>query len=130
MTLKKKTSERILTEVELELMNVIWGLDECTVREVQEALPKGRDLAYTSVATIMKILEGKRVLASRRSDKAHVYRPLLSRADYESTTLRHVTENVFGGNPASVVMRLLDETELSRDELQSIRKLLNERIQS
>src|SRR5262245_60724007 len=117
MTPKKKTSvpDRILTDVELELMNVIWNLGECTVRDVQAALPKERALAYTSVATMMKILEQKHALSSRRSERAHVYKARLSRVEYEATTLRHVTRNVFQGNPASVVMRLLDETDLSRE---------------
>src|SRR3954463_5250813 len=114
-----KKPERILTEVELELMNVIWELGECTVRDVLDALPEGRELAYTSVATMMKILEQKDFLISARSDRAHTYRPRLSRADYEATALRDVTRTVFRGNPTSVVMRLLDESRLSSEELKS-----------
>jgi len=72
MTPRKKTKpERMLTEVELELMNVIWNLGECTVREVQESLPKERDLAYTSVATMMKILEQKGILTSHAPRYTH-----------------------------------------------------------
>jgi predicted transcriptional regulator len=128
MTPKKKAKpERLLTEVELELMNVIWNLGECTVREVQEALPKERDLAYTSVATMMKILEQKGILVSQPSERAHVYKPLVQRADYESAALRHVTRNVFQGNPASIVMRLLDESDLSKEELERVRALLDEK---
>jgi predicted transcriptional regulator len=127
-----KKKDKILTEVELELMNVIWqlGTKECTVREVQEALPAKRDLAYTTVATMMKILEQKGILSSRTSDeRAHVYRPLTSRAEYEAAALRHVTQSVFQGNPASIVMRLLDESELSPEELDQVRALLDEKAQ-
>ena len=126
----EKKKDRPLTEVELELMNVIWELGECTVKDVQAALPPTRDLAYTSVATIMKILEQKGVLRSARGERAHSYRPLLARADYEAASLRHLTDRVFRGDPGSMVRRLLDESELSAEELRKIRTLLNERLRS
>jgi predicted transcriptional regulator len=127
MVRKRPKLEKPLTEVELELMNIIWTLGEATVKDVQSALPKDRDLAYTSVATIMKILEQKEVLSSRKAERAHVYRPLLTREEYGSLSLKHLAENVFQGDPGSMVMRLLDETELSPDELAAIRKVLDER---
>lgn len=125
---KKATIEKPLTEVELELMNIIWDLGECTVRDVQTALSKERELAYTSIATIMKILEQKGALESRKDDRAHTYFPLISRSDYEATSLRHLTRNLFRGDPSSVVLRLLNDTDLSTDELKAIRKLLDQRI--
>jgi predicted transcriptional regulator len=129
MTPRKKTAiEKPLTEVELELMTAIWRIGECTVRDVMEALPKERELAYTSVATMMKILETKGVLRSVKTDRAHLYRPMLSRADYEALSLRHLTENVFQGDPSSMVMRLLEDSKLSVEELRAIRKMLDERM--
>lgn len=125
---KRNISERSLTEVELELMNIIWHLGECTVKDVQTALPKARALAYTSVATIMKILEGKEVLASRKGDRAHTYSPLLSKTDYEASALRSIANNLFQGSPSSMVMRLLDESNLTQKELETIRSFLNERL--
>src|SRR5687767_2249909 len=116
---------KLLTEVELELMNLIWDKGTCTVREVQESLPKKRALAYTSVATMMKILEQKGVLKIRKDAWPHSYEPIVTRADYEARSLRHLQENVFKGSPSSLVMRLLDENELSRDELEALRKLLD-----
>src|ERR1035437_4154917 len=122
MASKKPQLEKPLTEVELELMNVIWSLEQCTVKEVQTALSKDRDLAYTSVATMMKILEQKQVLTSAKTDRAHSYRPLVSREEYEALSLRHLKIHVFNNDPASMVMRLLNEKGLSRDELRTIRK--------
>ena len=62
----RKKPEKLLTDVELELMNLIWERGTCTVKDAQSALPKERDLAYTSVATIMKILEQKRHTEKRK----------------------------------------------------------------
>lgn len=129
MAQKKRTKlEKPFTEVELELMNAIWGLGECTVKDVQEALPKGRELAYTSVATMMKILEQKGALKSEKKDRAHTYQPLVSRSKYEGISLEHLKTNVFGGDPTSMVMRLLDNSDLSQKEIETIRSLLDDRI--
>ena len=129
MTQRKKANiEKPLTEVELELMNSIWELGECMVKDVQKALPKGRDLAYTSVATMMKILEQKGVLGSRKNERAHTYYPLIPRVEYEAASLRHLADNLFHGDPSSMVMRLLNDSKLSNEELQAIRKILNERM--
>jgi predicted transcriptional regulator len=120
--------EKPLTEVELELMNIVWSLGECTVKDVQNALPKERDLAYTSVATFMKILEQKGALKSTKEERAHIYRPIVSQAAYQNMSLDHIQENVFGGDPSSMVMRLIDNVQLSREEIEAIRSLLNQRL--
>lgn len=129
MTKKKKAEiDKPLTGVELELMNAVWDLGACTVKEVQLHLKKDRELAYTTVATVLKILEEKGTLESSKGERALVFRPLLSREEYGSLSLRHLAENVFQGNPTSMVMRLLDETKLSREEVQAIKLLLDERL--
>lgn len=129
MTRKKHQSpDRILTEVELELMRIIWESAPVTVRDVVEALPRERKLAYTTVATVMKILEKKRFLKSEKTDHSHRYRPLVSREDYESTSLKHLAKNVFQNDPSSMVMRLLSDTSLSHEALAAIKKILDERI--
>jgi predicted transcriptional regulator len=126
---KRNSGDRSLTAVELELMNIVWELGDCTVKDVQNALPKDRALAYTSVATMMKILEGKGVLESRKNDRAHTYYPLISKAQYEASALRQIANHLFQGDSTSMVMRLLDEADLSQKELEAIRSFLNERIQ-
>lgn len=121
-------NQKPLTEVELEVMNCVWDLGDCTVKEVQAALAAKRELAYTSVATMMKILEDKGFLASKKGERVIQYKPLLTREEYGSASLQHLASNVFQGNPSSMVMQLLGNTDLSQDELQAIRKLLDERL--
>jgi predicted transcriptional regulator len=127
---KKIKIEKPLTEVELQLMNAIWTIGDCTVKEVQQEISKTRDLAYTSVATIMKILEQKGILKSMKTDKAHLYSSLISKSNYETSSLRHLAENLFEGNPTSMVMRLLSDANLSKEELSSIQKILDQRKDS
>lgn len=127
---KVKTRERLLTEVELELMRIVWGLGSCVVRDVLEKLPPGRDITYTSVAKIMKILEDKGVLRSEKGEKTHTYHPILLRGEYEKRTLNHVAEKLFEGNPTSMVMRLIGEAKMSRKELEAIRETLESRLDS
>ena len=129
MTRKKNVSEgRLLTEVELEMMRIIWEQGESTVKEVLEALSSSRDLAYTSVATILKILEKKKVLTSRRDDRAHVYSPLVPKSAYESKSVNHLVEKLFEGTSSSLVVKLLNESNLTLEELKSIRCVLNEKM--
>lgn len=125
---KKPELDKPLTEVELELMNAVWDHGACTVKDVQKAVSKNRELAYTSVATMMKILEEKGALASDKGERVIVYKPLLSREAYGDASLKHLASNVFQGNSTSMVMRLLDDSQLSREELHTIRRMLDERI--
>jgi len=125
---KKVKFDKPFTEVELEIMNVIWDLGTCTVKDVQKILQEKRELAYTSVATMIKILEQKGILKSYKEDRAHLYKALVTREEYASVSLKHLADNVFQGDPSSMVMQLLSETKISKDELQNIRKLLDERL--
>ena len=130
MSAKEKMKiEKPLTEVELQLMNVIWLLGTCTVKEVQTEIFKERELAYTSVATIMKILESKGIVKSEKTDKAHVYTTLISKENYEKQSLEHLAENLFQGDSSMIVMRLLDNSNISQKELEAIREVLNSRLE-
>lgn len=124
---RKKTREapRRLTDVELELMNILWDLGEAGVAEVIAKLPAGRELAYTSVSTILRILEGKGIVAARKEGRGHVYVPVLTRADYEAQAVKDVVQRVFAGVPVAMVRQLLDTVELSDDDVREVRKLLS-----
>ena len=126
---RRTSRPKLLTEVELELMSTLWQLGEATVRDVLAHLAKGRNLAYTSVSTILRILEGKRLVKSRRNGKANLYRPAVSKSEYERRSLRHLVDKVFDGTPSAMVMRLLDDEGLSRTDLREIQRMLGERLQ-
>lgn len=130
--MKKNTKDherKRLTETELELMQIIWRLGEATVHEVIKHLPNHRQLAYTSVSTIIRILEKKDVLSSRKGQgNSYIYTPLIQKLDYEKDSLGHLIKNVFAGTPSSLVRTLVDSTDISEDDLIEIKKIFSKRF--
>ncbi len=124
-TKTKEAESKLLTETELELMTILWKLEEGSVSEVMEHLSPDRDLAYTSVSTILRILEQKRVLKTRKEGRGHVYIPLLKKSDYEAKTVKHVVDRVFDGTPVALVRQLLNSVELNEKDLEALKDLIN-----
>ena len=121
---KLKEYDGKLTDVELELMTILWRLGEGTVADVIEQLPKNRDLAYTSVSTILRILEQKGVLKTRKEGRGHIYIPALKKSDYESRTVKDVVDRVFDGTPVALVKQLLDSVKINESEVQELKALI------
>ena len=123
-------SNKKLTELELEIMKVIWDIGESTIGDVNTNLKStsNKKYAYTTVATIMKILEKKKFLKIKKSERAHKYAPLVSLEAYENSATDHFVDKVLGGRPARLVMRLLDEKGLGKDELKLIKQTLEARL--
>jgi predicted transcriptional regulator len=126
--MKKKNIEdsekRLLTEVELELMTILWRINEGSVGQVIAELPKERELAYTSVSTILRILEQKKIVGTRKEGRGHIYIPLMSKAEYEEKTVKHVVDNMFDGAPITLIKRLLDTVNINDKELEEIKELI------
>ena len=115
---------RLLTDVELELMTILWRLGAGTVADVRAALPASRDLAYTSVSTVLRILEKKGLVRSRKEGRGHVYAAAIEKERYEARALGHVIARVFDGVPVALVRRLVETEELTAREVDEIRALL------
>ncbi len=120
----KELDTKKLTDTELELMNILWTLGEGTVNDVMEQLPKNRELAYTSVSTILRILEQKQILKTRKEGRGHVYIPVLKKSDFESSTLEHVINNVFAGTPVALIRQLLCSSKIKEQDLDEIKKII------
>ena len=117
---------KLLTDTELELMNLLWDLGEGSVRDIQARLPEDRQLAYTSVSTILRILVQKEVVGTRKQGRGHIYLPLIPKRDYEEKSVKHLVQNVFHGTPSALVRRLIDD--VSNEELAEIKAMLDERL--
>lgn len=123
-TKDKKVETKLLTETELELMTILWKLGEGSVAEVIARLPKGRPLAYTSVSTILRILEQKGVLKTRKEGRGHIYVPQVQKTEYEAKTIKHVVDRVFEGAPLALVRQLLDSGQLDENDLAELKNLI------
>jgi predicted transcriptional regulator len=126
--MRRKRKPILLTEVELEFMNELWALGEGTVRDVLDQLPGDRNLAYTSAATILRILEQKEFVTSRKEGKKHVYMPALEKDVYQTRSLRDLSMKLFDDTPASLVARLVDDDEMTEETLGQIRALVDRRL--
>ncbi|HEU5020796.1 MAG TPA: BlaI/MecI/CopY family transcriptional regulator [Bryobacteraceae bacterium] len=113
----------VLTQQELEIMKVVWEHDTVTVREVYETLLKRRKVAYTTVMTMMKILEQKKYLKKNQTERAHVYRPAQPRHKVIGGLVREFVNRVFNGSAEPLLVHLVEEHDLSREDLEEIARL-------
>jgi BlaI family penicillinase repressor len=114
-----------LTPQELTIMKVVWRLESATVRDVYESLRTTRQVAYTTVMTMMKILEGKGYLKKSLVDRAHVYRPAKPRHQVISAMLREFVDRVFDGASDALLVHLAKDNRLSERQRQIVRKLVD-----
>jgi len=123
---RRETPARLLTELELALMTVLWRRGTATVSEMKRDLEAERKLAHTTVATMLKVLEGKGAAVATKEGRGLVYTAALAKADYETRALDHVVERVFDESPLALVRRLLGEGKLGPTELTELRRLLDD----
>jgi predicted transcriptional regulator len=109
-----------LTPQELAIMKVVWKLDSATVRDVHDHLRTKRQLAYTTVLTMMKILEQKGYVKKTRGDRAFVYRAAKPRAHVISGMVREFMDRVFDGAPRPMLLHLVKEAKLSEKDRKAL----------
>jgi predicted transcriptional regulator len=127
MAKKSKAIEKPLTATELEMMNVLWRIGSASVHQVVEALLPQRQLAYTSVSTIVRILEQKGYVRSRKEGRGHLYEPTIQKEAYQVASLQHLVSNVFDGTPTLLVQRLVDSEQIDPQQLDEIRRALKKK---
>lgn len=118
---------RELTERELEIMQVFWDRGESTVADVRQALAAaGRKLAYTTVATLVRILADKRFVEQTNDERPFRYRPVRSQPDVAGRLLNDLVDRVFGGSREQLLVRLLQERKLTAKERSVLEQILKE----
>jgi predicted transcriptional regulator len=122
--MRKKSS--VLTEQELEIMKIVWELESATVRDVYEALRGRRQIAYTTVMTMMKILEEKGHLKKWRRDRAYVYQATRPKQRVVTEMVREFVDRVFNGSAEPLVVHLVRDKRISEKDLQKIARMLRE----
>jgi predicted transcriptional regulator len=123
------TKSATLTEAELRLMDVLWQQGPSTVQQVLEGLPKKSQLAYNSVLTTIRILEKKGYLRHIKDGRAHVYRPLIERAEASRSEIRHLASRFFKDSHEMLVLNILEERGIDAEELNRLRQLLEQGVE-
>ncbi len=120
---RRKSPEQTLTPLELELMNVLWKTGPANVQTVQGHI-QGRELAYTTVQTMLNVLHRKGKVKRRLKDRAYVYRPILSRKKAVTQAVGDMLDRFFGGSADSLVLNLVETRHLTPEKLTQIQELL------
>jgi len=121
-----RTKAKTLTEQELEIMKIVWERETATVRDVYETLLERRKIAYTTVMTMMNILEEKGYLKKRADDKAYVYRPAQPRAKVIRAMVEDFVNRVFNGSAQPLLVELVRDRRLSEKDLEEITRQIKE----
>lgn len=122
MARRKSTN---LTEGELRLMQVLWKLGTGTVSDVVNGLPPSPPVAYSTVLTLMRILEEKGYVRHTKEGRAFVYEPVVGSKEASSKAVRHLLSRFFGNSREQLVVKLLEE-EIDAQELRRIKKRIAE----
>jgi BlaI family penicillinase repressor len=120
-----RTPHPTLTPQELAIMKVIWQLGTATVRDVYEALREKRAIAYTTVMTMMKILEEKGYLKKTQAERAHVYRPTRPRQQVVGAMVRDFVDRVFDGAAGGLLLHLAKDRRLTKAERDQLKALVD-----
>jgi predicted transcriptional regulator len=113
-----------LTEAELRIMNVLWTRSSGTVQQVLDALPDKPALAYNSVLTTIRILEKKGYVRHIKDGRAHVYAPLVERADASRSEISHLVSRFFRNSHEQLVFNILEERGIDDAELTRLKQML------
>ena len=120
-----RTPHPTLTPQELAIMKVVWRTDEATVRDVYEALQETRPVAYTTVMTMMRILQEKGYLTKATNDRAHVYRPAKPSQQVLGGMVRDFLDRVFDGASDALLVHLARDNKLTAKQRRIVRQLLD-----
>lgn len=112
------------SNVERQVLSVLWERGPATVRAVLEAMPDGKKRAYTTILSVMQVMEKKGLVAHTQQGNAHVYSARRTREEVAEPLLRSLVRDVFGGSPAAALQHLLAGHNVSREELNEVKRLV------
>ena len=121
----RKTSPA-LTDAEARVMAVLWQIRTARVGDVVAALAPERAVSYSTVQTILRILEDKAYVEHNKVARAFIYRPVVDERQARRRALRHLATRLFNGSPSLLVMNVLNDEEMDPDERQRLKRLIEE----
>ena len=118
--------DKQLTKAEEQFMQVLWELEEASVQDIIDQLPKPKP-AYNTVSTIIRILETKDFVAHKAKGRGYIYFPLVKKADYSNQTLNKLVDGYFGGSFKSMVSFFVNKNDVDINELETILEAINDK---
>ena len=116
-----------LTRQELEIMKIVWNLKTATVRDVYETLREKRRIAYTTVMTMMRIMEGKGQLNKWQEGRAYVYKPKHPKEKIIKEMVQEFVDRVFNGCPEPLVSQLIEACKISSTDRKKIKQMIQKK---
>ena len=117
---------RSLTDAEARVMAVLWESQRASVADVVRALSRRRVVSYSTVQTILRILETKGYVAHDKVARAFIYRPLVDERQARRRALRHLASRLFKGSSSLLVLNVLEDERIDPDELRQLKKLIED----
>ena len=113
------------TESEMEILQILWRMGPCTVRDVHEELTKNKESGYTTTLKLMQIMHEKGLVDRDTSSKSHVYNAAINQDKIEKQLVGKMIDDVFSGSASRLVMQALGNHQASEKEIEEIRKYLD-----
>ena len=120
-----RTPSPALTDAEARVMTVLCRMKQATVADVVDALGPKRRVSYSTVQTILRILEAKGYVAHEKDARAFVYRPIVDARQARRRALRHLVGRLFDNSPSLLVLNVLEDEDLDPEELQRLKDLID-----
>jgi BlaI family penicillinase repressor len=115
-----------LTDAEARVMAILWRRHTATVGDIVAALRKKRPVSYSTVQTILRILETKNYVAHEKVTRAFLYRPVVDERLARRRALRHLVMRLFEGSPSLLVLNVLDDEDLDPAELKRLKQMIEQ----
>jgi predicted transcriptional regulator len=119
------------TELELQILKVLWQQSPMLARDVQAALASdGRDLAKTSIITTLNTMVAKKYLTRKKQANMYLFTPRISESEVGDRVMGDVVDRVFDGSTSAVLLKLFDVTEIDVEELKELRKIIDLKLKN
>lgn len=114
------------SELELQVLSVLWRHGALTARQVRELLPDGKKRAYTTVLTVLQVMEKKKLVRHTRDGLVHVFAAAVPQERVMQPLMKRLLQNVFGGRASAAVQCLIRDTDVSAGELKAMQEVIEE----
>ncbi len=114
------------SDLELQILGVLWDAGPSSVREVLERMPDGKARAYTTILSCLQVMEKKGLVTHRREGQGYRYRPVVQKQRVLGSVVRELLRNVFGGRPSAALQYFIAAGDCSPEEIERLRRLIDE----